>query len=140
LGRQKEPIMATTALTDLHTNARRDELLEFARRQRPVVGPQPLILDGAHAVTIRYAGGADIDAVSALAELDDGSIAGPEILIAEVGGAIVAALALTGGTVVADPFRRTSAAVGLLRLRAEQLNQTTRPRRLPRLLRRALPV
>ena len=132
--------MASAALTDLHTLARHEELLEFARRQRPVVRPQPLILDGAHAVTIRYAGGADTGAVSALAELDDTSIAGPEILVAEVGGAIVAALALTSGTVAADPFRRTSAAVGLLRLRAEQLDRTTRPRRLPRLLRRALTV
>src|SRR2546429_9453892 len=127
--------MASAALTALSTDAHRDELLEFARRHRPVARPQPLILDGAHAVTIRYAGGADTDAVSALAELDDTSIAGPEILVAEVGGAIVAALALTSGTVAADPFRRTSAAVGLLRPRAEQLGHTARQRRLPRLLR-----
>jgi hypothetical protein len=104
--------MATAALTDLQTQT----------------------------LTIRYAGWADTDAVSVLAELDDQPIAGPEILVAEVGGAIVAALALTCGTVAADPFRRTTAAVDLLRLRAEQLTQTTRPRRFPRLLRRALPV
>ena len=132
--------MATTALTEQHTHARHEELLEFARPHGTVVQPRPLVLDGAHAVTIRYAGGADTDAVSALAELDDASITGPEILVAEVGGAIVAALALTSGTVAADPFRRTRAAVGLLRLRAEQLGQTTGPRRLPRLLRRALTV
>ena len=132
--------MATAALTAVSTDAHRDELLEYARRQRPVSRPQPLILDGAHAVTIRYAGGADADAVSRLAELDGELITGPEILVAEVGGAIVAELALTSGTVAADPFRRTSAAVGLLRLRAEQLGQTGRQRRLPRLLRRALAV
>jgi hypothetical protein len=104
--------MATAALTDLHTRA----------------------------VTIRYAGGTDTDAVSTLAELDSQCIAGPEILVAEIGGAIVAALAVTSGTVAADPFRRTTAAVDLLRLRAEQLTRTTRPRRLPQLLRRVLAV
>jgi len=48
-----------------------------------------LILDGAHAWTIRYAGGSDRRRCRALASWYDASIAGPEILV-PVGGAIVA--------------------------------------------------
>jgi hypothetical protein len=135
--------MATTQLTSISSNTHRDQLLDAARRGRslpPPPRPQALVLDGAHAVTIRYAGAADAVAVSGLAELDGAAIAGPEILVAEVGGAIVAALAVTSGVVVADPFRRTCAAVDLMRMRAEQLGHAPRHRHLPRFLRRALTV
>jgi hypothetical protein len=135
--------MATAQLTAVSSNAHRDQLLEAARRRQPSPPrprPQALVLDGAHAVTIRYAGAADAGAVSRLAQLDGATVAGPEILVAEVGGAIVAALGLTSGVVAADPFRRTRAAVDLMRMRAEQLGHAPRHRHIPRLLRRALTV
>jgi hypothetical protein len=133
--------MATAQLTAVSSHAHRDLLLEAPRRRQPSPPrPQALVLDGAHAVTIRYAGAADAGAVSRLAQLDGATVAGPEILVAEVAGAIVAALSLTSGVVAADPFRRTRAAVDLMRMRAEQLGHAPRHRHIPRLLRRALTV
>jgi hypothetical protein len=43
------------------------------------------------------------------------------VLVAEVGGELVAALPLDGGDAVADPFRPTAALVEMLTLRAQQL-------------------
>jgi hypothetical protein len=44
--------------------------------------------------------------------------------VAEVGGEIVAALAIETGSVIANPFRNTAQLVALLRLRADQLSVT----------------
>ena len=91
-------------------------------------------------LTIRYAGASDEAAVARLAELDGACLPRRDVLVAEVGGTIVAALALGDGEVAADPFQRTRGAVDLLRLRAEQLARPNGRSRWPRLLRRTLPV
>jgi hypothetical protein len=91
-------------------------------------------------ITIRYAGAGDARAVSRLAELDGATLPDHEVLVAETGGSIVAALALSSGVVAADPFRRTACAVDVLRLRAAQLERPRRRISMPRALRRSLPV
>lgn len=73
------------------------------------------------AVVIRPAGDADLTALHDLAELDSAQpLTGP-VLVALVGDDPWAALGLDDGRVIADPFRRSGAAVELLRLRAAQL-------------------
>ena len=91
-------------------------------------------------MTIRYAGATDAEAVSQLAQLDGAHLPEREVLVAEIGGRIVAALAVSSGVVAADPFRRTTCAVDLLRLRARQLDRPRGRVRIPRALRGALPV
>jgi hypothetical protein len=91
-------------------------------------------------ITIRFAGAADASAVSQLAELDEATLPDHEVLVAEMGGNIVAALALSNGAVAADPFRRSACAVDLLRHRAGQVDRPRRHIRVPSALRRALPV
>jgi hypothetical protein len=56
-------------------------------------------------------------------------------VVAEVDGEIVAALPLSGGSVVADPFRRTAHLVPLLQLRARQVSDPLPERRRRKILR-----
>lgn len=90
-------------------------------------------------ITIRRAVGADREALRRLAELDSKHLPSDEFLIADVGGEPGAAVGIRTGTVVADPFRRTAAAVDLLRIRARRLRcsdstAATPPRPLHRLI------
>src|ERR1700722_11157455 len=48
--------------------------------------------------------------------------------LAEVGGAVVAALPLACGELLADPFRSTAHLIPLLELRAKQIGSDCRPR------------
>jgi hypothetical protein len=77
-------------------------------------------------LTIRFALPADAAALHDLAALDSAprTPAG-EVLVAESGGALVAALSLDDGRVVADPFRPTADVVALLRVRAGQARPST---------------
>lgn len=70
---------------------------------------------------MRRAAAADAARIRALAHLDDKRIPAGPFLVADIAGEIVAAVSLTAGTVVADPFRPTSDSVAMLRLRAAQL-------------------
>jgi hypothetical protein len=86
------------------------------------------------AVVIRAARGSDGAALEDLARLDSQRPLGGDVLVAEQGGAVVAALA--GDRVIADPFRRTSDVIALLRLRAGRTRPQRRQRgraRVPRL-------
>jgi hypothetical protein len=65
---------------------------------------------------------ADADRIRELARLDDKRLPAGPFLVADVAGEIVAALSLSSGTVVADPFRLTADAVAMLRLRAAQVS------------------
>lgn len=71
-------------------------------------------------IVIRRASPADTRTLWRLAALDDAPapIAGPHVLIAEIAGEAVAAVA--GGRAIADPFRRTAELVELLKLREQQ--------------------
>ena len=77
---------------------------------------------------IRAATDNDAASLLRLARLDSqGRPPSGTILVAEDGGVIVAAMALHDGTTIADPFRSTAPIVAMLRLRADQMNNT-RPR------------
>ena len=76
---------------------------------------------GGSKITVRMAGETDAPTLARLAALDGASTPLGPTLVAELDGEAVAALPITGGVPVADPFRRTSAAVELLELRASQI-------------------
>ena len=78
-------------------------------------------------VTMRVARPADHPAIARLAALDSQPVPAGEVLIGEVGGELRAAVPVTGGPAIADPFRLTGDVVALLRERASQL--TSGPRR-----------
>jgi hypothetical protein len=72
-------------------------------------------------VTVRRARPADALELARLAELDSHRPLVGDLLVAEDGRDILAALDLRTGAEIADPFRPSAAAVALLRVRAEQL-------------------
>jgi hypothetical protein len=84
-------------------------------------------------VTLRFASTPDQRALARVAELDSSTPPSQPVLLAEVDGQLRAALALTDGTVVADPFHPTADLIDLLRARARQLTATSQPRRSRRL-------
>ncbi len=78
-------------------------------------------------VVIRAARGSDGDTLDNLARLDSQRPLAGEVLVAEQGGAVVAAIG--GDRVIADPFRSTADLVALLRLRAGGTRAATSSRR-----------
>jgi hypothetical protein len=73
-------------------------------------------------VVIRAARGSDGPALRRLAELDSHEhIPAGELLVAETGDEVVAALSVDTGERIADPFRRTADVVDLLAYRARRL-------------------
>jgi hypothetical protein len=72
-------------------------------------------------VTIRAARGSDRFALRRLAELDSRPVPAGDLLVAESGDEVVAALSLETGAGIADPFRRTADVVDLLAYRARGL-------------------
>jgi hypothetical protein len=82
-------------------------------RPEPEYLPDPVLM--------RRATAADSARVRVLARLDDKREPAGPFLVAEVSGEVVAAMSLSSGTVVADPFRPTSDAVAMLDLRASQV-------------------
>ncbi len=81
-------------------------------------------------VLLRLGGAQDADALVRLATLQERSATTGRHVVAEVGGAIVAALPLRGGAALVDPFRRTAHLIPLLEIRAQQLTGS-RIRRRP---------
>jgi hypothetical protein len=79
-------------------------------------------------LTIRLATIADESAVTRLAALDSSNPPVGEVLLAEMGGELWAALSVDTGAAVADPFRPSADLVDLLRFRAERLSGGTRRR------------
>lgn len=86
-------------------------------------------------VSIRRAGPHDAPALHRLAALDSAAPLRGEVLVAESGGEALAALSLTDGSAVADPFSPTAELVALLRLRRDQMCRSEPPGRARRLLR-----
>jgi hypothetical protein len=96
------------------------------KRKATTVTPPP---ESTETLTIRMAVPADAPALRRLAELD--SAPPPEqvpMLVAAADGEVCAALPLSGGTAIANPFRRTAEIVALLMARARQLQSPTRSR------------
>ena len=66
-------------------------------------------------ITLRTASASDSRELELLAALDSRRLPAGPLLVAETGDRIVAAVAETDGSVVADPFLRTSDTVEMLR-------------------------
>jgi hypothetical protein len=90
---------------------------------RPLQQPAELPED---AVLVRRARAGDAARIRVLALLDDRRLSDGPYLVAEIAGESIAAMSLSNGQVVADPFRRTRDAVELLRMRAGQIAQRER--------------
>ncbi len=73
-------------------------------------------------LTIRLATTSDELAVGRLAALDSASPPTGDVLLAEMGNELWAALSVDTGTAIADPFRPSGDLVDLLRFRAGRLN------------------
>ncbi len=123
------PITSDASQASLAESLRRGEHLRGLRSaQRTAVAPEP--------IEVRLLGEADRAPIERLAARDSASAPPGKLLGAEVAGALVAALSLDDGSLIADPFRPTRPAIELLRLRAAQLGPGERRRRLRPTLRR----
>ncbi|MDQ3936552.1 MAG: hypothetical protein M3340_18175 [Actinomycetota bacterium] len=89
------------------------------------------------AVSIRRALPEDAAALLRLAALDSERPLAGSVLLAEADGEPLAALSLSDGRVVADPFRSTEPLVALLRVRGQQVGGAAGGRRRLRRLRTA---
>jgi hypothetical protein len=74
-------------------------------------------------VTIRRSYPDDRSALLRLAILDSADPITGDALVAEVDGELRAAVALSGGAAIADPFHRTADLVELLRIRAARMER-----------------
>jgi hypothetical protein len=90
-------------------------------------------------LTIRRAAAHDGSAVARLAALDSSSPPTGDLLLAEMGDELWAAVELDSGAAIADPFRPSGELVELLRFRAERMSGASRAERhgRPALLARA---
>jgi hypothetical protein len=79
-------------------------------------------------LTIRTATVADVAAVATLAELDSSSAPRGDVLLAQVGDELWAALSVDDGHAVADPLRPSAEAVHVLAERRRQLRGAGRRR------------
>jgi hypothetical protein len=74
-------------------------------------------------IVIRPARAADEEAVRRVAQRDSRAVPDGDLLIAVIDGEVQAAIALDGGDVIADPFRRTEELVRLLALRSLEMQR-----------------
>jgi len=88
------------------------------KAHRPVHTPPPI---AGISLVIRAAEDRDSEQIARIAQLDSATVPAGGLLVAELGGEIVAALPLGGGRAIADPFRRSADAVELLHQRARQV-------------------
>ncbi len=77
-------------------------------------------------LTIRRATAADASAVRRLAALDSAFPPTGDVLLAEMGDELWAALSVDTGAAVADPFHPSRDLVDLLRFRADRLTRDAR--------------
>jgi hypothetical protein len=89
-----------------------------------------------HRLTIRLADAADSSALARLAALDSAAPPTGDVMLAEVGDELWAAIELESGAAIADPFRPSGELVDMLRLRTKRAKRSERGA-LARLLPRA---
>jgi hypothetical protein len=77
-------------------------------------------------VTIREAASADLPALRRVAERDSARMIERPAVVALSDGEVRAALSLSDGSVIADPFHRTAEIVELLRAHARAVNRSAR--------------
>ncbi|MEZ5098288.1 MAG: hypothetical protein R3C15_00425 [Thermoleophilia bacterium] len=90
--------------------------------------PRPAVSTASAGLTIRPATAGDAPTLATLARLDDRRPPAGDVLVAELGDRIVAALPLDGRPVLTDPWRQVGDVVELLELRSEQLRLARRAR------------
>ena len=110
------------------------DLRHAAERQRAATSALARRCDE-QVIALRVAQPEDDYDVSRLAQLDDAPQPIGPVMLAVVDGEAVAALSLSDGRVVANPFVATEKAVTLLRVRATQLSGERHHRWRPRILR-----
>ncbi len=106
--------------------------LDRAVRDAFQAQPAPAVsrpVPGKVAVVLRLTTVGDATAIERLGALDGAPAPASRCVVAEVGGAIVAALPLRGGKLIADPFRPTAHLIPHLELRAKQLEEQAQRRR-----------
>lgn len=115
--------MISPHLTAALAQARTDDLRQAAAaRSRAQSRAQPIRpVKSDESVTLRFGSPADEERLARLAALDTAEPPAHPVLLAEVDGRLLAALALTDSIVIADPFYRTADVIDLLRARARQL-------------------
>ena len=126
-------LIAATASQTAEEQRYRRHLRSLKQRPRPEVAVST-------PVAVRRLTGRDRSELERLAAVDSATMPAGELLGADIDGVLVAAISLSDGSIVADPFRQSAAAVELLRLRATQLGQRGDGRRrrwYPRLRRHA---
>lgn len=104
------------------------DLREAARGARVRAEDKPESHDAFDHVSVRPFTEEDIDTVRLLAALDSKQMPTGAVLVAERSGEVIAAIALDGGDVLADPFKPTADVVALLKLRASQLQRESSTR------------
>lgn len=80
-------------------------------------------------LVIRRSREEDAAAIERLAQLDSQRAPSGDLMLAEAGGELVAAVAVAGNQIIADPFRRTDHIVGLLQASLAQRNARRTGRR-----------
>ena len=98
--------------------------LNVNRSRLVAEGIRPVRATG-EAVALRLCSVHDDAALERLAVLEGRVVPSGQLVLAEVNGTIVAALPLSGGAPLADPFRPTAHLLPLMRLRASQLEHAT---------------
>jgi hypothetical protein len=115
---------------ELMTVRRKSEaMLEQIIRRRDAVAA-----DGDARLTIRHARPGDGAALERLAVLDTAPVPTGPVLVAEVGDELWAAVSVSDGSAVADPFRPTAELVWVMQERARRERRRPRPwrgRRIP---------
>lgn len=119
----------TTTLSQPVSRAHTEQLIRAANDHRLALRAplEPLWSP----LVIRLATARDQPALERLAELDSRPTSAGTTLIAELRGSAVAAVSLGDGEQIADPFVPTSDITELLRLRARQLQASSRGWRWP---------
>ena len=92
---------------------------------KQLAGPTQAVPVGAN-VTVRHARPEDAEALAALAALDSSHTPSGEILVAEAGGELWAAVSLDDSHVIANPFRPSGELAFHLLGRARELRRATR--------------
>ena len=113
---------------------------QLRRDARTVRTEEPPVASAADDVELRLARVHDGAALERLALLDGRKTPRGPLVVAVVEERIVAALSVSGGTAIRDPFAATAHLVPLLELRASQLRAPARRRLLPRSVSRAMSI
>jgi len=113
-----------------------DRIATLRRAARPRRRTDEVVVESPD-IELRLCKPADDPAIERLAALSEVPEPHGRLVVALLDGKLVAALSLSNGDIIRDPFVKTAPLVALLKVRAEQLREPA-PRQalVPRLLRR----